>query len=229
MTGRNPKWPFCNNNKDPSDPRHFTRCVENIAAVISENEPLDFIALQETSNSKLLLKELDGLKSMKFKMHTSSNMVTFWNPEKYTLISGLHGRFDPGRPWTALFFTNNLCFINVHAGHYNFVTLTQKLLRAMYLIEAYVAKNKILDPDFRVIMAGDFNCIINKQYNKIVLSTKKLHLNETRINTFVRARPGRGIHFDHIMDTKQAPAKIYVPQVAKPASDHLPIIGILAA
>jgi len=229
MTGRRADWPFCNNNNDPSNSKHFMHCIENIATVIDNNGPFDFIGLQEAANYKLLIKQSATLKTMKFVPHKSGpeDMITFWDPNKHTLIDNLSGHFQSGRPWSASFFEDGICFINVHAGHYNFIGLTQHLLKLVILIEKYVKKKGILNSDFRIIMAGDFNNIINANYEKIVLSSKKFYLNPNRITTFARLSARRKIQFDHVIDTKSTPSKIYSPAVAKLSSDHLPIIALL--
>uniref|UniRef100_A0A6C0CAT3 Endonuclease/exonuclease/phosphatase domain-containing protein n=1 Tax=viral metagenome TaxID=1070528 RepID=A0A6C0CAT3_9ZZZZ len=231
MTGRRTDWPFCNNNNDPSNSRHYMHCVENIATMIDNNGPYDFIGLQESANYKLLIKQSATLQTMKFKAHKSGpeDMVSFWDPIKHTLVDSVSGQFQSGRPWSALFFEDNICFLNVHAGHYNFIDLTRHLLKVVMLLEKHVEKSKKVKPDFRIIMAGDFNNIINKDYTRIVLSSKKFYLNPTRFTTFSRMSPRRKIHFDHIIDTKATPTQIYLPITAKLTSDHLPVIALLEA
>jgi len=229
MTGSRADWPFCNNKTNTESSRHYMRCVENIASVIDKNGPYDFIGLQEAANWKLLVEQSAVLKSMKFRSHKSGpeDMVTFWDPKKHEFIKSLNGFFEPGRPWSALFFKDGICYINVHAGHYNFITLTSHLLKVVILIEDYVAKNAIFSTDFRIIMGGDFNSIINKDYTKIIMSKKTFHMFPKRFSTFSRSNPNRGTQYDHIIDTKNAPTKVYLPSTEKMASDHLPVIAIL--
>lgn len=118
MSGAKPEWPLCSNRTDSSHPRHNSVCVSNISQVIEEN-PADFVLLQEATDFKNLITPTSPLARMKYEVHNSGKdeMVTFWN-KKYSKIACLKGQFETGRPWMAILFSNGLCLINIHMGHY---------------------------------------------------------------------------------------------------------------
>ena len=47
------------------------------------------------------------------------------------------GEFEEGRPWMAILFTNGLCIINVHMGHYD----KEKQLKMMDKMMLEINKN----------------------------------------------------------------------------------------
>ena len=224
MTGKKKDWLYCNNDTDKSNPKFFKKCITNVADVINKNGPYDFVALQEASNYRLLINESEHLQIMKHKIGRSGseNIITFWDPVKYKLIKSINGSFQTGRPWTALIFENNLCFVNIHAGHYHFFALTQKLAELISTLKKYIEIN-----DYRIVIAGDFNNIINENYTKLILSDKKFFMSKKRINTIRRFSSKDQMQFDHVIDSKNIPLKIHSSKVAELSSDHLPIIAIL--
>ena len=64
MTGAKSNWALCSNNTDPKHPKHNSVCIGNIAQVIEQN-PVDFVCLQEATNFKTLINESLQLKKMK--------------------------------------------------------------------------------------------------------------------------------------------------------------------
>jgi hypothetical protein len=226
MTGQQKDWIYCNNDSTKSSPKFFEKCINNMVTMIDNNAPYDFVALQEASNYKLLLEKSNYLEeNMDYRVGKSGreNIITFWDPTKYKLIKSINGSFQVGRPWTILIFQNGLCFINLHAGHYHFFVLMQKLASLITIIKNHIDINT-----YRIIMAGDFNNIINENYTKLMLARKKFFVNERRINTIKKFKAEDGIQFDHVIDTKKRPIEVYSPKVANMASDHLPIITILS-
>jgi len=119
MTGKKKEWALCSNNTNKSHPRHYSVCVGNVANVFKNNSA-DFILLQEAENYKMLIEHVSHLKMMNYEMHESSKdkLITFWN-KKYKLARIMQDEFEPGRPWMAILFTNGLCIVNVHFGHYS--------------------------------------------------------------------------------------------------------------
>lgn len=118
MTGKKANWPLCSNNTDTTDKKHNSVCISNIAGVI-KNNPADFILLQEASNFEDLIHHNIVLENMKYEVHKSGDeqMVSFWK-SKYTMIKCIKGEFEIGRPWMAIIFSNGLCVVNIHMGHY---------------------------------------------------------------------------------------------------------------
>ena len=57
MTGLDSNWEFCNNTKNKNDDRHYSHCIINVANMIDNYCPFDFIALQEASNYKILIEQ----------------------------------------------------------------------------------------------------------------------------------------------------------------------------
>ena len=127
MTGNVSIWPLCSNNTDKSNPKNNSVCISNIGKVINDNKT-DFVTLQEAGEYKKLLSVSPRLSMMKYKTHKSglNVIVTFWN-NTYKFIKKITGEFDIGRPWMAIIFSNGICLINVHCGHYNSNKVTEKL------------------------------------------------------------------------------------------------------
>ena len=80
MSGRVKDWALCSNNTNPKHPKHNSVCVSNIGKVINEN-PTDFITLQEATDYDKLLLECPRLNKMQYKVHNSGLdvIVTFWD------------------------------------------------------------------------------------------------------------------------------------------------------
>jgi endonuclease/exonuclease/phosphatase family metal-dependent hydrolase len=239
MSGKNSKWPLCSNNTNPNSPKHNSICVSNIAQVINNN-PTDFITLQEASNYKKLMTECLILKHMKHKEYTSGldTIITFWKP-KYKMHTFIEGEFEKGRPWLGVIFTNGICLINVHFGHYSSNEEFEKLENMIKIIKMINISNKALRIT-RYIISGDFNYDIKtltfKQYanaknrglkkkgNYIIVNNLKFFYNRKHILT---CRIARRQHNDHILDTYKPPVNIIIPKVEYMASDHKPIISLL--
>lgn len=228
MTGLNKKWKYCNNTI-PGQDRYFGECIANIATLIDTNCPYDMIALQEASNYEKLIEHTSCLKTMKKSVHQSGSeqMVTFWNPS-YKLIKNIKGNFQLGRPWNALIFDHNLCFINIHAGHYHMYMLIKHLDYMMRAIQDYVDLSQ-----YRVVIAGDFNAMINAYYKHLILANKNFFISGIQLETLKQTYHKKIIQFDHIIDSYREPQTMYSPMVNNvaslqtSASDHLPIIAIL--
>ena len=132
MTGKKPEWALCSNNTNLRHPRHNSICVRNIATVL-ENNPANFILLQEAENYNDLIKQAPCLAKMNYEQHESGKdkMITFWNT-KYEPLKIIRDEFENGRPWMAILYTNGWCIVNVHFGHYS---REQEIYKLKQLIE----------------------------------------------------------------------------------------------
>lgn len=236
MTGQH-GWKYCSNKTDPQNPKHYLYCIKNVAEVIDNNGPYDFVFLQEASNYKKIIEISDILKTMHFFEHKSGNeeMVIFWN-KKYHLNPSLAfiGEFSKGRPFQVASFTiekNNkysytLIVINIHAEHLNLHVLTKKLNKMLQNIRNSkpFKENNLHDMSSsnRYIIAGDFNTILN---TTVVLDNIMFYNTDKILLTC--CGPKYKYSFDHIIDSKAPPSETFSPTVNSPASDHLPIISIL--
>lgn len=222
MSGKDKNWYLCSNNNNSINKNYVSVCVSNIGKVINEN-PTDFITLQEADNYKKLLNECPQLKKMKYKIHNSGleTCVTFWN-NKYKILSSVEGEFENERPWLAILFTNGLCLINVHFGHYNRIEEYNKINKMLNTINT-----KLNCTIKRYIIAGDFNYDIKnigKKKGIINIHNNKFYYHLKHILTCCLLRIK---HYDHIIDSYKPPKDIYIPNVEYMASDHKPIIALL--
>ena len=169
MSGSVKNWSLCSNNSNPSNPKHNSVCVSNIADVFKQdleagfeksrtqtvsknnnyknnnnNNNLDFITLQESTDFKKLIELSPQLKKMKYEVHNSGLdvMTTFWKP-KYKLLYTIKGEFEKGRPWMATVFNCGICLINVHFGHYNTNEEYRKLENMIFTIKEEIRKKQL--------------------------------------------------------------------------------------
>jgi hypothetical protein len=231
MSGAVKKWSLCNNNTDKKNTKHFSVCVNNISNVfdssITLDNTLDFITLQEATDYSKLIKESFRLKTMKYEVHKSGldTIVTFWN-NKYKLKDKIVGEFENGRPWMATIFTNGICLINVHMGHYK-KEEEFKMMDKMFLDIKFKLKNKLKENNkekMRYIISGDFNYDIKDfggSRNYFKLDNTKFYFNRKHILTCCINRKK---HNDHVIDSLESPIDIVIPKVNYMASDHKPIL-----
>ena len=231
MSGSVKKWSLCNNNTDKTNKKHFSVCVNNMSNVfdssITLDNTLDFITLQEATDYSKLIKESSRLKNMKYEVHKSGldTIVTFWN-NKYKLKDKIFGEFENGRPWMATIFTNGICLINVHMGHYKKED-EFKMMVKMFLDIKFKLKNKLKDKNtekLRYIISGDFNYDIKEfggSRNYFTLDNTKFYFNRKHILTCCI---NRRKHNDHVIDSLETPIDIVIPKVNYMASDHKPIL-----
>ena len=223
MTGKKPEWALCSNNTNPNHPRHHSVCIGNVATVL-ENNPADFILLQEAENHNNLLEESQRLKNMEYEMHEShkDKMITFWN-KKYKSAKIIRDEFEPGRPWMAILYTNGWCVVNVHFGHYSRDEETNKLNKLIRKIK----KELIQAGGYkRLIIGGDFNYDIKRLGNrgKLILDSVIFHYHPKNLLTCCI---NRRVQNDHVIDTHSQLLDINIPPVAHMASDHKPILAVL--
>jgi len=225
MSGAVKNWSLCNNNTDKTNKKHFSVCVNNMSNVfdssITLDNTLDFITLQEATDYSKLIKESSRLKTMKYEIHKSGldTIVTFWN-NKYKLKDKIVGEFENGRPWMATIFTNGICLINVHMGHY-YRKEEFEMMDKMFLdIKDKLKKKEKL----RYIISGDFNYDIKEfggSRNYFTLDNTKFYFNRKHILTCCI---NRRKHNDHVIDSLKSPIDIVIPKVNYMASDHKPIL-----
>ena len=239
MSGAKKDWALCSNNTNPKNPMHVSVCVSNIGKVINEN-PTDFITLQEATEYKKLLLECPRLRNGHYKVHSSGLdvIVTFWD-NKYKIIDNVVGEFEKGRPWMATIFTNGICLINVHFGHYDSWEEYSKMVNMIETINARIKtinarinktnkenKENVIQCN-RYIISGDFNYNIKDLADGkgiIILDGIKFYHHHKHILTCCISRRR---HYDHVIDSFKTPKDIIIPKVEYMASDHKPIIGKL--
>ena len=250
MTGSVSDWTLCSNNSNKNHPKHYSVCVTNIANVINDNDTsLDFITLQEATNYEKLIEQSPVLKKMHYETHSSEldNLVTFWK-SNCKLLYTIKGEFEKGRPWMATVFTNGICLINVHMGHYTKEIEYYKLEVLLFTVKEYIMKKGDAKLVKRYIISGDFNYNIkefgkkeqnsnsktnnnNKDKNKNNMKTiikHSLFINGTKFyyhpKHILTCCIKRSTHYDHVIDTLDNPVDIQIPKVNYMASDHKPII-----
>lgn len=237
LSGLKSGWELCNNAVDPKHPRHHSVCTGNISQVIEEN-PSDFITLQEAAEYQKIIDQSPRMNKMLYKVCKSGKevIITFWE-RKWKLYDHISGEFEKGRPWLTCFFGDKnrgyLALINVHFGHYTEQGERDHLNTMMQNITEY-AKNKKIDVK-RFIISGDFNYDIknlsdrgkNKNNQDIIqIGNKEFYYYPKHILTCcIRRRR----HYDHVIDTKSPPMDISIPDVHYMASDHKPILAVLAS
>jgi hypothetical protein len=221
-------WPLCNNDTDETNERHFSKCVTHIVNIIDSNGPYDFVCLQEITNFDFIIKKSKTLPLMKYSMHKSGpeQIVTFWD-KKFHLVENYNGEFKPGRPYQITIFKENICLINLHLPHSN------KIMLKKYLEHMFQSVNPNLK-NYRFVMAGDFNYVLNDPNPKIgflptmSLVNTKFYISPTQIQTCcVPPFNTYKLQFDHVVDSFDVPMLVSSPTVNYPASDHLPILAIL--
>lgn len=226
-SGRQEKWPLCNNYSDESNSGYYGKCINNMIELIDGNGPYDFVCLQETTNLDTIISKSNFLSKMSNEKHQSGQeeMVTFWN-NKYHLIKIINGEFKAGRPYQILIFKEKICLVNLHMPHTNKFMIGRNLSKI-------AEKISHLD-NYRYIMAGDFNYSINDPdpkislLPKILLPQKEFFISPTYIKTCcVPPYEEHRTQFDHVIDSYAIPRAITSPTVVTPASDHLPIIAEL--
>jgi len=225
MTGKSSNWKLCN-SQNPDDPKYYGNCIYNIAKMIDENGPYDFILLQEATNYQKLIEISPTLQQMDFEYHKSNHdiIITFWD-HRYQLMENLKGEFQPGRPWQCLQFVGNISIINVHLGHYNRHGFVNKLKKMVCQISEKL-KNS------RVIMGGDFNYFLNDPKNgfghRLELENINFYVGkQILLSCCMPPFDKLKLQFDHILDSLSEPIKIVTPPVNKLSSDHIPIIAFL--
>ena len=223
---------------DKSCKRNITRFIDSEL----HNKDYHFIGLQEASGYDYIIKHSPKLQTMNFKHYKpgSEDMILFYNKTKYILDenymvkSWMH---DTGRPFMILFFNDNICVINIHAGHRDDITQfdnhLQNTFKGLKHNSVVIGKEaEILEKirTYNIICMGDFNKsitsgfrILNRQLfgptvsltccDSINLFTKSYNINSGK---YVGS-------YDQILTSWNDAKQTMVHYPPAPASDHLPV------
>ncbi|AAV50945.1 uncharacterized protein L684 [Acanthamoeba castellanii mimivirus] len=218
----------------------YTTCLYNVSKFIASQKDLDFVLLQEATNWKTLQKITLNLSQMET-ISTCFDVeiiVTFYNKQKYQLdpIDNMFiGYMDSvNRPFHVLFFQNNICLINLHAGHKGDIYFLDKyLVRSLKKLDNY---QKFIDKltTYDIIIGGDFNDELKIDF--YILSDNFFGISEGRRlygNTFEPSCCNPVLNYlgrtkksyDHILSTLNDNVSTVIPVVK--ASDHMPIISTI--
>jgi hypothetical protein len=227
------------------------KCLKNICSFIDKNtKDFDFIGIQEYSNIPKMRQYSKELTKMSVthdevpEYLKKYGPVTFYDNKKYklddscnTMKFGFSGQL--GRGIQINFFNNNLCIINVHAGHApkDKINMFDKSLKD-YLESAFCDK-KCKDifikklQTYKIIMIGDMNNNLNNfTYITIADKERSLYGRTTKPTCCEEKKTmnGRNVEYDaydHILSTfaKEFTVKVYRPMELH--SDHDPVSSTL--
>ena len=232
MTGK-PGWSLCPTMASPQV------CQKNVAHSITKNGPFDLIGLQEAAEWQNIIELSSLLKNMSYAVAKSGNaeVASFWNKsifkenadkriksscdalrdeykhnKNYKLSKNNYG----DRPILILFFDNQkIIFVNAHFPHHDQEELI-KLIEVKYLSQ---------NPDYRVIIAGDFNTNFPKN---ITPFKRQYTVGNTSKNTCcIPPHVSHSLVYDHVLADRVQKIDTFVPVVTTPASDHLPVIATI--
>ncbi len=227
------------------------KCIKNIGTFIDKKaSDCDFIGIQEYSNIPKLTEYSHILNSMSNTHELCPESIkkfgpiTFYNQKKYKLDESCNtmkfGFAYPqlGRGIQINFFNDNLCIINVHAGHdtNNSIHTFDKSLDD-YLQDKYSKKCKTEFiqklKTYKIIMFGDMNSNV-KDFNHITIDgvKRKLHgrtTTRTCCGDLTKLDGNNNNHgaYDHILSSfsKSFVTKVY--EGLEFHSDHNPVICTL--
>ena len=225
------------------------KCIKNICIFIDATD-CDFIGIQEYSNIAKLReysKKLDSMRDSHEKYPPAIKKygpITFYNETKYkldkdcnTMKFGFNGPL--GRCVQINFFNNNLCVINVHAGHdkgVNDITTFDMSLKTF--LEGKFSercKNIFIEKlhKYNIIMLGDMNSdIINFDHITIDGVKRKLYGRTLEPTCCTDVKKMNGVNvinfaFDHILTTSSKTIDRKVYKGLEFHSDHNPVISII--
>jgi endonuclease/exonuclease/phosphatase family metal-dependent hydrolase len=199
----------------------FDNIISNINKNISKYNP-DIICLQEASNHKEILNKLH-ITHYKPIIHTTGKetLLTLYKKDLEERLNDkikvINIEFIFGRPITVLeFIKNNLYIINIHAPHF----------RQLEILNNRLSKLNITKSS-EFIIIGDFNMNLNK--NTKILNSQIY--NYHNYNTYLSTN-NKILSYDNIITNikpKQNNHKIKIAEYSKykPASDHIPVYGII--
>ena len=228
------------------------KCLKNICSFIDNNtKDFDFIGIQEYSNIPKMREYSKELTKMSVthdeipEYLKKYGPITFYNNKKYklddscnTMKFGFSGNL--GRGIQINFFNNNLCLINVHAGHdptKDKINMFDKSL--MNYLESAFCDKKCKDifikklQTYKIIMIGDMNDRLDN-FTYITIADKKRELyGRTTKPTCCEEKKtmnGKNVEYgayDHILSTfaKEFFVKVYRPMGFH--SDHDPVSSTL--
>lgn len=217
----------CTKVSDTAEGPWGNTCIKKISQFIQTNAPYDFVCLQEASNWKHLQKVTPALANMnKYNCRLDvEELITFY--DKAHTLDKTYGKLcgkmcDNNRPLLILFFNNNLCIINIHAGHnrdaHNFELHLENLLQQAHV--EYTAKIMTYD----IIVAGDFNDEL-KGLTFTILGRQLSGQNIIPTCCGIM-RDKNTVAFDHILSSHANNSAIV--HKVQFASDHMPIIAYIS-
>ena len=214
--------------------------LKNVSNFIEKYGPYDFVGLQEATNWSIIQKNTPVLRKMTAIAYKEDfdEIVTFYDTYKYQLDDNENKLFghmaDINRPISILFFRDNLCIINLHAGHYSLDKNGNKIkdiYKLNYYIKRILSKNKHKDKfmeklqSYDIIMMGDFNDkLADINFNLLGRQLYGINKNVTCCTSNLALNQHRLIS-DHILSTFPNNKTIVIPNLD--ASDHAPIISTL--
>ncbi|QGR53713.1 nuclease [Moumouvirus maliensis] len=229
----------CNIIRDSENNLEYNSCLKNVSNFIQDNSDCDFVLLQEATNWNIIQKITPVLQNMKFINHKYDleEIVTFYG-SSYKLDKSHHTikgyMSDKNRPFLITFFNENLCIINLHAGHNEDIYCFDEHL--INILENNRHKNIFLDKlkTYNIIIAGDFNDNLEDSSFKILVNKyfgikrgRKLYgFNKTpsccnyNLDTIYQNKS-----YDQILSTLSNISTQVITN--KSASDHMPIIGYI--
>ncbi|AGD92125.1 hypothetical protein LBA_00205 [Megavirus lba] len=228
----------CEMINDISNGVSYTNCLKNISNFIEQNSDCDFVLLQEATNWDILQQITPVLTNMEVVHHKYDleEIVTFFN-KKYILDKTHNTIFgymsDINRPFQILFFNNNLCVINLHAGHnkdiYDFDKHLIRTLKSNKYHKQFIQKLQTYD----IIMGGDFNDNLNDSFRILIdpyfdieYGRKLYGFNKTpSCCNYNLSMIKQNKTYDHILSTLSD--NISEIKTISMASDHMPIIAII--
>ena len=220
-------------------------CKQNITSFINselQNKDFDFIGLQEASGYDYIIKNSPKLQTMNFEHYKPGfeDMILFYNKTKYILDknymvkSWMH---DTGRPFMILFFNDNICVINIHAGHRDDITRfddhlqnTCKGLKHNSVVIGKEAEILAKIKTYNIICMGDFNKSITPGFrilNRPLYGPTATTTCCDSVNLFIKnynINSGEYIgSYDQILTSWNDANSTIVHNPPPPASDHLPV------
>jgi len=219
---------------------NLTLCATNILKYIDDNGPYNIIGLQEVQDYNKLISNSSVLKSMCYSVYKYSELerdepiCTFWNAEHYTIENVYGGKMqDSGRPIHILFFKENLCVINFHAGHHIYDKLDQTSKPDVLYLDTYINNLKMTNEDkhklqtYQIIILCDCNADLSDLQNikNRLLYNKTPEKTYTCCDTKLKGELDIPLVIDHIVTTfPQHNLNLTIPKPTEFHSDHLPLI-----
>ena len=240
------------------------RCIKNIGVFIDTHaNDCDFIGIQEYIDIPKMTQYSETLRNMQYSYKNPTlpsqkdyAPITFYNPEKYTLDKscntmkfGFNGPLSRGIQIN--FFNDNLCVINVHAGHLtkdtknddgktlvqNDITTFDKSLKSF--LESKKCAKECKDvfihklQTYRIIMLGDMNSEI-KHFDHITIEDKVIKLvgRTEKLTCCGDRNKMNGVNidsgtFDHILNSFSDKIQTTVYENLEYHSDHNPVISTI--
>ena len=222
-------------------------CINNISRIILDfSEEYDFMAFQEASEKSIERLEFPSSFTRRYsyekETQNMNTIITYYDHNKYTVKKIIKGNLSLNifkkRPFIGIIFDEKVILINVHFPHEDFKKIIKNL------IKKFSGEEEFLDPEYNIILCGDFNHNVDIFYiNKMMIkygNKKKIFYENTKFfNTCCRPTSLKNKEyfgqFDHIIQTFGKPIvyetlsdkkiESYTKDGFTYTSDHLPIYG----